>query len=258
MAKFNFDQYSADKAARQTSKEGKGNLPKIHYMGEFLNDKSNSVIVRFPYSSMADVLFESVHKVIGTFENNRFGKWVRCTGDENCPLCNSADAGEKKRTMRFFAKMLVYTVDNGSVVINPTVWDRPSMFADADIKNLIAEYGDLKNYLFKITRTGKGTDTRYTILPVMNKTVYPDESYVADFSSLDRVDPSKILSKSMEQYETALTGSAVEDKSSEETVVEEPTAAPDPTPYVEPTPVVESPAVNAPSTSQPTVKKYTF
>ena len=72
------------------------------------------------------------------------------------------------------------------------------------------EYGDISNHLFKIKRNGTGVATRYTISIVMNNTVYNPAVYKADFSELDNVDPVKILSKSLAQYNEALTSGSTQ------------------------------------------------
>ena len=210
MATFTLEQYAAQQAARQQSSGNGQNGPKIHFMGEFLKSDGDQVVVRFPYKKPTDLLFESVHKVIGVWSNNLYGKMVRCTGDDTCPLCASTDDVTRKRSLKFYAKMVVYSAVNGKVEMLPTIWERPAMFADNDLKGLMAEYGDLSNYLFKITKSGSGTSTRYNIIPVnMSSPVYSGNAYAKDLSCLDSIDPVKILTKSIEQYNEALTGSSI-------------------------------------------------
>lgn len=203
MAQFNYQAYEA-KNASNPNNGNNANRPKVHFMGEFLKNDGDFAIVRFPYSTMNDLLFESVHKVMGVFPNNVYGKFVSCSGDDTCPLCKHPDEATRKTIMKFYAKMVVYTVNNGTVTLNPTVWERPSMFGDSDLKNLMTEYGDLTKHLFKITRNGSGTNTRYNILPVLNTTVYPENIYVKDFSCINDIDPVKILAKTIAQYNEAL------------------------------------------------------
>ena len=207
MATFNYDDYQKQQAARQQRKE-KGDRIPVHFMAEWLGNDGDSVVVRFPYTSTADLQFETVHKVIGVFPNNKFGKSVRCTGDDNCPLCNGTDEASRKKSTKFYAKMVVYKPTPDGAELCPTIWERPSIFADSDLKNLMAEYGDLSNYLFKITRTGKKTDTRYNIMPVnMASPVYSKDVYkTKDLSCLEGIDATKILSKGMDQYLDALNG----------------------------------------------------
>lgn len=198
MAQYTMQQYEAMRQA--SSNQGNRELPKIHFMKEYLDKDGDFAIVRFPYASMADLVYESVHHVNGVFPNAPYGKNVSCSGDDNCPLCKSTDPEVSKKTMRFYAKFIVYTQENGQVVLNPTIWDRPSAFGDVDLKNLMTEYGDLTNYLFKVVRSGSKTDTRYNIIPVLNKAVYPDNQYVRDFTVLNDIDAVKICTKSVAQY----------------------------------------------------------
>jgi hypothetical protein len=195
MASFNYDAYAAQQEARKSN-----NLTDVQFLNEYLKNDGDVVVVRFPYQSMADLVFETTHAV--TFPGKRFPSRVRCTGDASCPFC----AQGVKLDIRFFAKLLAYVVDEASGQVNliNTVWDRPSAFADIDIKNLMQEYGDISKLLFKIKRNGTGTSTRYTITPVLNATVYNPAIYKADFTELNKVDPVKILSKSIEQYNEAV------------------------------------------------------
>lgn len=205
MAQYNYDQYAAKQAARKASAERHsngnfaGNSPEVHFLNEYLKNDGDVAVVRFPYKSMSDISFETTHTV--TFPGKKFPSRVRCDGD-GCTLC----AEHVKLDVRFFAKALAYIFDEsaGCVKAVNTVWDRPSAFADIDIKNLIQEYGDLTQSLFKIKRNGTGTNTRYTINVITNTAVYKPEIYKADFSELDLVDASKILSKSMQSYKDAV------------------------------------------------------
>lgn len=208
MATFNFDEYQKQQAARKAAKDSSGNggeRKPVHFMKEFLNASGDQVVVRFPYTGVNDLKFETVHKVVGVFPGDKFGKSVRCTGDDKCPLCNSEDENIRKRKSMFYATMVVYKPNGANVDLCATVWERPAAFADSDLKNLITEYGDLSDYLFKITRNGSGTDTRYTILPVnMNSPVYSTAAYGKDFSCLEGIDATRILAKTVEQYNAAL------------------------------------------------------
>lgn len=247
MAKYNYDEYAASKQAYSSTQTG--NRVKTHFMGEYLKNDGDSAIVRFPYRTMNDVTIESGHVVTGVFPNNFYGKFVTCTGDDSCPLCKAEDANVKKVVNRCYVKMIVYTTEGGKVVLNPTIWERKAFFADNDLKTLMTEYGDLTKTLFKITRTGSGTATRYNILPIMNKAVYPDEAYIADFTELDTIDPVKVLAKTPKQYLEALNPT-VETEAPKAPVTE--TVYATPVTPVTSTPVTPQPQVTA-QPVQPTV-----
>lgn len=202
MATFNYDAYAAQQAQRSNNPNGG---PEVQFLNTYLKEDGDVAVVRFPYHSMSELVFETTHSV--TFPGKRYPSRVRCTGD-GCPFC----AQGVKLDTRFFAKVLAYVVDeqSGEVKLVNTVWDRPAAFADIDIKNLMQEYGDISNHLFKIKRNGTGTATRYTISIVMNNTVYNPAVYKADFSELNKVDPVKILSKSLAQYNEALNPGATQ------------------------------------------------
>lgn len=245
MAQLTYAEYQAKQAAARPAGNGNANGPKAHYMGEFLKNDGDVAVVRFPYQSMNELSFTTTHNV--PMPGAPFGKRIRCTGDDNCEFC----AQGIKVDTRFFAKMIVYTVNeqSGEVELNPTVWDRPAAFADIDLKSLFEEYGDISEQLFKIKRNGTGTQTRYTISIIMNKTVYNPSVYKADFSQLDQVDPVKVLSKSVAQYREAMgVGEAKEEVKSvvrqevkAAPVVEETYEAPVTRPVVEEAKPVEAP-----------------
>ena len=205
MATFSYEAYQKQQANKKSDGSQRKDGVKVHFMKEFLDKDGDQVVVRFPYKSMSDLVLESVHKVTGIFPNDKYGKNVRCTGDDSCPLCNHENPEFKKRSLKFYAKMIVYRPTETGVELCPTVWEKPSMFVDSDLKSLIDEYGDLSNYLFKINRTGTGNKTRYNIMPVnMNSPIYSPAVYKNDLTSLDGIDPVKILTKSVEQYVEAV------------------------------------------------------
>lgn len=201
MAKFSYENYAAQQQARNANAANNNGVT-VHFMGEYLKEDGDVAVVRFPYRSMDDISFETTHSV--TFPGKTYPSRIRCSGD-GCQFCKEG----VKLDIRFFVKALVYVVGNdGNVNIINAVWDRPSAFADIDIKNLIQEYGDLSQQLFKIKRNGKGTSTRYTISIIMNNTVYNPAVYKADFSELDTVDAVRILTKSAAQYNAAINPAA--------------------------------------------------
>lgn len=221
MAQFSYENYAAQQKARGANNSNGGpSGPEVHFMNEYLKNDGDVAVVRFPYTSMGDISFETTHAI--TFPGKKYPSRVRCAGD-NCQFC----AQGVKVDTRFFAKALVYVVDEtGNIKIVNTVWDRPSAFADIDIKNLIQEYGDLSQQLFKIKRNGTGTATRYTISIVMNATVYNPAVYKADFTELNKVDASKILSKSIAQYNEAVNPSAASVNAAPAMPAMQPAAAP--------------------------------
>ena len=256
MAQFSYEAYSAQQnTKRASSSTGGARQNTTHFINEWLKNDGDSVVVRFPYHSMNDIKFETTHTV--TFPGDKYGKRVRCAGDD-CPLCKQ---GVKVDT-RFFVKAIVYVTDpvSGNVSLVPAIWDRPAAFADIDLKNLMQEYNDLTENLFKIKRNGSGLDTRYTISIIMNKAVYNPEVYKADFTGLDEVDPIKVMTRTVEQYMKALNPDTAEK--------EEAPVAPAAKPVTQAAPVVETPVAPAPAPVAPAEnptpqaadrpKRYTF
>lgn len=255
---FSYESYSAQQANRKPSGQG-GNLPKTRFINEWLKNDGDVVVCRFPYHSMSDISFDSVHKV--TFPGDRYGKWVRCEGD-NCPLCRQG----VKVDFRFFLKAIVYVVDSdtGTVSLVPAIWDRPAAFADIELKGLMDDYGDLSQCLFKIKRNGTGLETRYTINIITNKAIYNPDVYKADFSVLEFVDPVKVFTKPVQMYIEACNNGGEETTEQTTEVEEVKPSAPVEQPKPEPKPqvVVEQPKPEQPQTptESPVAKpkRYTF
>lgn len=213
MAQFSYEAYSQQQAEKRAGNPGGQRGSQTHFVNEFLKSDGDSVVVRFPYQSLNDVKFETTHTV--AFPGEKYGKRVRCETDD-CPLCKQ---GVKIDT-RFFVKAIVYVIDpsNGNVTLVPAIWDRPAAFADIDLKTKMREATEdfgttLDNLLVRIRRNGTGLDTKYDLSLSLNnnKTVYNPEVYKKDFSGLDAIDPSKILTKSVQQYLEALNPEMKED-----------------------------------------------
>ena len=170
---------------------GNKNTQSVEY---FKLADGESAVVRFPYTSTDDFEIERFHEV--PVEGQFYPKRVECLRtdiydlEDNCVLCRS----KTPLTTKFFVKMLKY--NDGEIIIN--VWERPLGFAK-ELANLIKEYGDLSNFLFKITRTGKGVDTRYSLIPMLKTTNY--ENLVnTDISVLNNIVVSKYFVRSYEKY----------------------------------------------------------
>ena len=196
--------YQEHLARQAANRQANGGGPTIHFMNEFLQNDGDVAIIRFPYTSMDDIVYTATHNV--AMPGAPFGRRIRCTENADCELCAKGVKVEE----RVFVKCLVYDTDNNTntVVLKNTVWDRPAAFADIELKGLMEEYGDLSQTLFKIKRNGSGKATRYNIFPVVNATVYNPAIYKADFTELNSVDAEKVLSKSIEQYRAALNPNA--------------------------------------------------
>lgn len=255
MAQFSYSSYVAQQQAKRANSNNAGNSGvEVHFLGEYLKNDGDMVVVRFPYHSMDDIVIETTHLI--TFPGRKYPSKVRCAAP-NCKLC---EEGISLQT-RFFAKLLAYVVDDttGEVKIVNTVWDRPSAFADIDIKNLMEEYGDLTQNLFKIKRNGVGTNTRYTISIVTNTTVYNPTIYKPDFTELEKVDGSKIFTKTLAQYEQAINPNASVANETPNQVAQPETSQPINQPPISPTVVKPvEPTTQPQVVSDGRQKRYTF
>ena len=140
-----------------------------------LKNDGDFAIVRFMEESVNDFDLLTVHDVK---VNDRYRK-LNCLRNasepmEKCPACMA----NLKINTKIFIHLLQYKQDeNGNIVVEPKVWER-SLFYANQLKDLIINYGDLRNCIFKITRNGKAGDmkTTYNIMYCPPQ-MYPPENY---------------------------------------------------------------------------------
>lgn len=185
MAKIDFDTFEKQ-GVKDTSKQN--NKQTIGYFNT-LKDDGDETIVRFNYKDTSEFELVTVHSVqVGD-------KWrriscLRSAFDplDKCPLCARGD----KILQKFYVQLIEYKKDeNGNVIAEGKIWERPAMFAK-ELKSFIEEYGDIRDFVFKIKRRGvRGSmQTTYDIIPA-NAMIYKDDIYVKDFSCFDNFDISK-------------------------------------------------------------------
>ena len=98
---------------------------------------------------LGQYIFRNMHYVP---EGQR--RYIVCCG-ENCPLCAKGDMPK----LSYYVNVLDRD-DADTIKIL-----RFGISVKRKIQNLISKYGDVANYDIIITRTGKGLDTSYEILP---------------------------------------------------------------------------------------------
>ena len=254
MANFTRKDYEAQKEASGMSNAGQNRTP-IAFLGTLLNKEGASAVVRFPYHSIDDIIYTTTHTVMD-YPGSIYGKKIQCE-DHDCPLC---DAGVKKN-VRVLLKMVAYVQEGNSIVPQVVLWDRPAAYADIDLKDAFDNYGDLTNRLFKIKRSGEKMNTRYTLLPIdRDNAIYNNTTCPIDFTELDTIDATKIMTKTYTQYQAALhpemkvteAPKAEESVKPVEYIEPEPVAQPTPQPAPEPTPQ------SAATQSETRSKRYLF
>ena len=182
MAQFSYEQYKS-----WGNNNNFGDRVKVDYLSKYLKNDGDKVIVRFPYKSIQEFDCADVHTVktgSGLYRN------VVCLREngrddiEKCPLCASNNISKK----RLFAKLVLYlSNEKGEIVPTPATWEANMKVADK-LADLIQEYGDLSNYVFRVIRHGAHGDTKtaYEVIPV-NPTMYPETIYKKDFTGLENV-----------------------------------------------------------------------
>lgn len=202
MAQVNYEAFKKfnDNAGQGRQENKNFNSQRVGYFG--LKDDGDTAIVRFNIKSLEDpsLAVQSIHWVTTAEGKHRVVGCLRSDPAEDfnhCPLCAS---GEKPR-YRIVLQLLEYKQDdNGNTVAVPVTWDQPARFRET-LKSYLLEYGDLRNYVFKITRQGKKGDsqTKYSIIPG-NQNIYKEEVFKKDFSAFDNFDiNTRILNLSYEE-----------------------------------------------------------
>lgn len=190
MAKFTYDQY-ADVVAR--AQEGGSSSKKIGWLK--LNE-GGEALVRFNVGSVNDLSFNSIHQLSQT------ANWMKvsCLNTvgstaEQCPLCAAVAAGNTaigKSLKKVYVQAMVAYKDAATGTFSepsPVIWERPASFS-RDIATMLRDYGDLRQVLLKISRTGSGLDTRYSITYAV-PTIFSPDLIPADFSAFDNFDISR-------------------------------------------------------------------
>lgn len=196
MAQFTFEQYQAAAAKAATGGDG-NNSTRIGFFK--LSNEGAEALVRFDVSTINDLHFATVHKpVFGKKFESKDHPWavISCcnpfgqtTG--SCPLCQMAEqpnsiVAKAKKTV--YVKMLVSYKDPTTGTYSapqPVIWERPAGFAK-EISAKLQTYGNLREVLMKITRTGSGTETRY-IMDYAPEKIYKPEMIPADFSAFNNL-----------------------------------------------------------------------
>lgn len=290
MAQFTFNDYN--KVINRAS--GASSSAKI---GFFKLAEGNEALIRINCDSVDSLKFATVHAPIYGKKFEGLGSGftpVSCLNElgsysDDCPFCKAAAEGHPvvgKAAKKVYVEMLVAYADKvtgGWSAAQPVVWERPAGFA-TELASKIKGYGNLKETVFKISRTGTGKDTRYTLdfIPLLNK----PELVPNDFSAFANFNIAKhsYWNKTAEELETYLsTGAFAEAEKTNAAaaaanaaaeavyasaasfdapaapVAPAPTAPVNPTPYVAPT-APAAPAAPAASAAIPTTggSKWAF
>lgn len=196
MSSYNYADYLENQQNTASKTVSKQNLQKIGFFK--LKDDGDVALVRFNIGSTEDLKFAIGHTI------NANGRWMRVSclnpinkfRSDDCPLCRANAGGDTSISIaskKVYIQMLVAYKDNttGSIsAAEPVVWERPDSFS-REIANLLNDFGDLREHVFKVTRNGAAGDmkTTYTIgyVPLYDK---PD--YVpADLSAFDNFNIAK-------------------------------------------------------------------
>ena len=263
----NFKKAEEARAARQAN-GGSQTFAKIGFFGttkdasgnrvKYMTRSGDSALVRINYgNNPSELLGESygLHSAASNIlVNGRPYQKIACLGPGACPICNAIAAGDKafgKATQRVFIPMVVaYKLPDGTYTTpEPVVMDGAAYLVDK-LVNTMQDFGPLRDSVFKLTRTGVGTDTRYDLsfIPTFNNENIITKASLSAFDNFD-VSRHSYWKKTAEEITTFYqTGSfpEVTKAASAETA---PAAAPQEAPVYS-APAYSAPAYNA---AQPVV-----
>ena len=195
MSNFNYSQYQEVIARAQNGAEGGSNGVKIGFFK--LKDNGHEALIRINAKSLDDLQFATVHQ-LGAAQ-----KWMKvsCLNpvgsyQDTCPLCAAVAGGNTgigRAAKKVYVQMLVSYKDPATQQFSapiPVIWERPAGFS-TEIANLLRDYGDLTQKVFKVTRNGAAGNmqTTYSIsyIPIYDK----PETLSADFSAFTNFNIAK-------------------------------------------------------------------
>lgn len=169
--------------------QNKGSSSPKSRVGYFaLKDDGDVGIVRFNIASLDDIRIVSKHTVKSAEGKIRHVSCLRSNPLEELSVCPLCEAGERV-AYRAYVPLVYYTQDeSGATVANGALWEQAPRIRET-LQSFTSDYGDLRDYVFKIVRHGKKGDTAttYTILPA-NPNMYKEDIFKKDFSSFDSLD----------------------------------------------------------------------
>ena len=221
----------------------KAEAPKNYVKYLSLKNDGDVAIVRFNIATLADIRIVSKHTVKnseGRIRNVMCLRPNRAAPIDMCPLCA---AGEKIYFKAFIPLIRYVEDEKGGIVAEACLWEQAARMYN-DMKTWLDEYGDLRNYVFKIIRRGKpgDTSTTYSIMPASSN-IYSEAVYKKDFSGFDNLDFERfVATRTAEDMQSFLTNGDFpnpfkKEETASTTPAEQPKAA-EPAPAPRPAPRV--------------------
>lgn len=204
MAQLSYEEFMKfNQKSNRTSDVNVKSRTFVRYFG--LGDDGDTGIVRFNVKDINDLRLTSRHRC--TTSNGKIRNVACLRHDpteplDNCPLC----AAGIPLDFRLYVPLISYEQDdNGQTVAVPCLWERSTKFRDT-LQTFISDYGDLRDYVFKIVRHGKHGDkgTTYSIVPA-NSNIYKEDEFKKDFSGFDSLDFERfVTTKTVDEMNTFL------------------------------------------------------
>lgn len=262
----NYQKMAEERAARQAnSSNGAQNFVKIGFFGaskdaagnriKYMTKSGDSALVRINYGTDPnELLGDWLHPAAdGVRINGRPFQKVKCLG-KDCPICKGIAEGKSvgfgKATTRVFVPMVIaYKLPNGTYTTpEPIAMDGAAYMVEV-LTNTMGDFGALRDHIFKLTRTGSGTDTRYSLsyIPTFDNEDIITKASLDAFKTFD-VTKHSYWVKSVDDINTFLATGAFPEVGKTET--------PAPATQATDAPAYSAPAYSAPATPAPAAPTF--
>ena len=206
MAQMSYEEFMKFNQKREKQKgESTNYKPRVFAKYFGLAEDGDTGIVRFNVQTLDDIKIVSKHRLKTATGKIRNIACLRTSPDQSLDVCPLCAAGEKV-SFRAYVPLISYEQDEqGNTVPVPCLWEQAPRIRET-LKSFTVDYGDLRDYVFKIIRNGKHGDpgTTYTILPA-NPNVYKEEIFKKDFTGFENLDFERfVTTKTVEEMNTFL------------------------------------------------------
>ena len=173
---------------KQGQSQGGAKQPRSRVGYFALKDDGEACVVRFNVATLDDIRIVSKHTVKSAEGKTRIISCLRTDPTQPLDVCPLCAAGEKVAYRAYVPLVYYEQTENNETVPVAALWEQAPRIRET-LQSFTVDYGDLRDYLFKIVRHGKKGDpaTTYTILPA-NPAIYKEEIFKKDFSAFDSLD----------------------------------------------------------------------
>ena len=192
-----FNQKGTNGGPRGSSK------PAVGYFG--LKEDGDTAIVRFNISNLDDIRIVSKHTVKSKEGKIRSVGCLRSSPNDSLSVCPLCESGERVAWRAYVPLIHYKQSESGETEAVGALWEQAPRIRET-LQSFTEDYGDLRDYLFKVVRHGKKGDpaTTYTILPA-NPNIYKEDIFKKDFAMFESLNFERfVATKTAEDMHTFL------------------------------------------------------